>query len=128
MGAGTELGRVRGLGSAKDGVHHWWLQRLTAAGNILLLLWFIGSLLALPSLDWMSVTAWLRQPIVAVPILLLIANVFWHFRLGLQVFIEDYVHGSGRLVLIILLNFYTVAAGVACAFAVLKIAFGAPNA
>ncbi len=128
MGAGTELGRVRGLGSAKDGVHHWWLQRLTAVGNVLLVLWFVGSLIWLPSLDYATVIAWLRQPIVAVPMLLLIANVFWHFRLGLQVFIEDYVHGGNRLVLIILLNFYTVAGAAAAMFAVLKIAFGAPNA
>ncbi len=128
MGAGTELGRVRGLGAAKSGVHHWWLQRLTAVGNVILLLWFVGSLLWLPGLDHATVIAWLRQPLVAVPMLLLIVNVFWHFRLGLQVFIEDYVHGGSRLVLIILLNFYAIAGAAAAMFAVLRIAFGAANA
>ena len=67
MGAGTDLGRVRGLGSAKSGVHHWWLQRVTAVSNLVLVLWFIFSLVRLPSLDYSSVTLWLRQPVAAVP-------------------------------------------------------------
>ncbi|GGE05252.1 succinate dehydrogenase, hydrophobic membrane anchor protein [Polymorphobacter glacialis] len=125
MGAGTDLGRVRGLGAAKDGVHHWWLQRVTAVANIVLMLWFIYSLVALPSLDYSSVTAWLRQPVAAVPMLLLIVSVFWHFRLGVQVFIEDYVHGRLRILAMLALNFYALAGGAAAVFAVLKIALGA---
>src|SRR3546814_1071604 len=97
MGTGTGIGRVRGLGSAKAGAHHWWLQRVTAAGNILLLAWFVISLLRLPSLDHDTVVRWIQSPLTVVPLVLLIANVFWHFRLGLQVAIEDYVHGGGRI-------------------------------
>ena len=125
MGAGTDLGRVRGLGSAKDGVHHWWLQRVTAVSNLVLMLWFIFSLVRLPSLDYSSVMLWLRQPVAAVPMLLLIVTVFWHLRLGMQVLIEDYVHGSSRVVAMLALNFYTVAGAAAAVFAVLKIALGA---
>src|SRR3546814_3131442 len=76
MGTGTGIGRVRGLGSAKAGAHHWWLQRVTAAGNILLLAWFVISLLRLPSLDHDTVVRWIQSPLTVVPLVLLIANVF----------------------------------------------------
>jgi succinate dehydrogenase / fumarate reductase membrane anchor subunit len=125
MGAGTDLGRVRGLGAAKDGVHHWWLQRVTAVGNLVLVLWFIGSLVRLPSLDYSSVVLWLRQPVAAVPMLLLILSVFWHFRLGVQVLVEDYLHGASRVLAMLALNFYVLAGAAAAVFAVLKIALGA---
>ncbi len=124
MGAGTDLGRVRGLGAAKDGVHHWWLQRVTAIANIGLLLWFIASLVRLPSLDHGSVVLWLRQPVAAVPMLLLIVSVFWHFRLGVQVMLEDYLHGATRVLAMLALNFYALAGAAAAVFAVLKIALG----
>jgi succinate dehydrogenase / fumarate reductase membrane anchor subunit len=128
MGTGTGIGRVRGLGSAKSGAHHWWLQRATAAGNILLVSWFVVSLLLLPSLDYETVVKWIHAPLTAVPLLLLIVNVFWHFRMGIQVSVEDYLHDDGaRVAFIILLNFYTVGAAALAVFAVLKIAFtGAP--
>jgi succinate dehydrogenase / fumarate reductase membrane anchor subunit len=125
MGAGTDLGRVRGLGSAKEGVHHWWLQRVTAIANLVLVLWFIFSLVRLPSLDYASVILWLRQPVAAVPMLLLIVSVFWHLRLGVQVMIEDYVHGTAKVVAMLALNFYVLAGAAAAVFAVLKIALGA---
>jgi succinate dehydrogenase / fumarate reductase membrane anchor subunit len=125
MGAGTDLGRVRGLGAAKDGVHHWWLQRVTAVANIVLVLWFIFSLVRLPALDYSSVTLWLRQPVAAVPMLLLIVSVFWHFRLGVQVLIEDYVQGPARVIAMLALSFYTLAGAAAAVFAVFKIALGA---
>jgi succinate dehydrogenase / fumarate reductase, membrane anchor subunit len=125
MGAGTDLGRVRGLGAAKDGVHHWWLQRVTAIANIVLVLWFVFSLVRLPALDYSSVTLWLRQPVAAVPMLLLIVSVFWHLRLGVQVLIEDYVQGPARIIAMLALNFYTLAGGAAAIFAVFKIALGA---
>ena len=122
----TELGRVRGLGAAKSGVHHWWMQRVTAVANVALVLWFVISLIRLPGLDHASVLVWLRQPVAAVPMLLLIISVFWHFRLGFQVFIEDYVHEEGLKLLALLgLNFYALAGAAAGIFAVLKIALGA---
>tara|TARA_B100000678_G_scaffold178385_1_gene148839 strand:- start:392 stop:781 length:390 start_codon:yes stop_codon:yes gene_type:complete len=124
MGNGTELGRVRGLGSAKEGAHHWIGQRLTALANLLLLLWFVGSLLALPSLGYQTVATWLSSPLVAVPMILLVISTCWHLRLGLQVFIEDYAHEpSAKLPLLIILNFYAIAAAALGTFAVLKLAF-----
>ncbi len=126
MGTGTELGRVRGLGAAKSGVGHWWLQRVTASGNLILMLWFIASLLRLPALDYAGVVTWLRQPVAAVPMLLLIVSVFWHFRLGMQILIEDYLHAEGtKLFALLALNFYALAGGAAAVFAVLKIALAA---
>ena len=124
MGTGTGIGRVRGLGSAKTGAHHWWMQRLTAGGNILLLLWFVLSLLRLPSLGHKMVVQWMQSPLVAVPLILLVVNTFWHFRMGLQVVIEDYQHDQSRIVAIVLLNFYTIGAAALAIFAILKIAFG----
>jgi succinate dehydrogenase / fumarate reductase membrane anchor subunit len=123
MGNGTGIGRVRGLGSAKSGTHHWWLQRVTAAGNILLLLWFVASLLSLPALDYQTVIKWLSSPITAVPMLLLVANVFWHLRLGLQVVIEDYQHDETKVGLLILLNFYAIGLAALAIFSILRIAF-----
>ncbi|MES2755237.1 MAG: succinate dehydrogenase, hydrophobic membrane anchor protein [Pseudomonadota bacterium] len=126
MRGGTDLGRVRGLGSAKEGAHHWWNQRMTAAGNLALMTWFIVSLALLPGYDHATVAAWLSSAWTAVPLLLLVFSVFWHMRLGLQVVIEDYQHDETRIVLIVLLNFYTVAAGAIALFAILKLAFGNP--
>ncbi|MDE2042598.1 MAG: succinate dehydrogenase, hydrophobic membrane anchor protein [Alphaproteobacteria bacterium] len=123
MGTGTELGRVRGLGSAKAGAHHWWLQRLTALGNLLLTLWLVISLLILPSFDYDVVHAWVASPINTVLLALLIINVCWHFRLGLQVVIEDYVHGASRLLVLGLLHIWTFGTGGFALYALLKIAF-----
>jgi succinate dehydrogenase / fumarate reductase membrane anchor subunit len=123
MGTGTRIGRVRGLGSAKEGAHHWWMQRLTAGGNLLLMSWFIISLLRLPHYDHATVLAWLSSPLAAVPMLLLIVSVFWHFRMGLQVVIEDYQHDETRVVALVLLNLYTVAMAGFAVFSILKIAF-----
>jgi succinate dehydrogenase / fumarate reductase membrane anchor subunit len=123
MGTGTEIGRVRGLGSANEGAHHWWIQRLTAGSNLLLMLWCLVSLLRLPHYDHATIVAWLSGPLGAVPMILLVISVFWHFRLGLQVVIEDYQHDESRVVMIVLLNFYTVAMAAFAIFAILKIAF-----
>lgn len=125
MGAGTRIGRVRGLGSAKHGSKHWLQQRLTAAGNLLLMIWFVVSIFRLPSLDYETVTAWIAQPLVAVPLLLLIVSVFWHMKLGLQVLIEDYVHDEAlKIASLLALTFYVVGGGALAAYAVLSIAFG----
>ena len=104
MGNGTSIGRVRGLGSAKAGPHHWLLQRFTAVGNLLLVLWLAASLVLLPSLAYGSVVEWLARPGPATALALLVISTFWHARLGLQVLIEDYVHGANRFALIVLLN------------------------
>jgi len=121
----TPIARVRGLGSARSGAHHWWLERLTSVSTLLLFVWFVVSLLRLPSLDHSAVTEWLAAPLGAVPMLLLIVSTFWHLKLGLQVVIEDYVHEEGmKFFSITLLNFFTIAVGALAFFAVLRIAFG----
>lgn len=126
MGNGTQLGRVRGLGAGGGGVvHHWWLQRVTAVASLFLVLWFVFSLARLPSLDYASTRLWLAQPIVAVPMSLLIVSVFWHFRLGVQVMLEDYLHGAKRVIAMLALNFYTFAMAAFALFSVLKVAFAA---
>ena len=124
----TPLGRVRGLGSARTGAHHWWLERLTSASTLLLFIWLLVSLLRLSALDYGTVTEWLASPVNAVLMLLLVVSTFWHVKLGMQVIIEDYVHEDGnKLALIILLNFAVVAAAALASVAILKIAFaGAP--
>ena len=121
----TPLSRVRGLGSARSGAHHWWLERLTSIAAFVLFIWFIASILRLPSLDYGAVTAWLAEPLAAVPMLLLVVATFWHLKLGLQVILEDYVHEEGtKLFWIVLLNFFVIAGGALAFFSVLKIAFG----
>jgi succinate dehydrogenase / fumarate reductase membrane anchor subunit len=120
----TPIGRVRGLGSAHSGAHHWWVERLTSVSTLLLFLWFIVSLLRLPSLDHGSVVNWLRQPLAAVPMLLLIVSTFWHSWLGLQVIADDYVHEASRFGIVVANGFLNIAGAALAIFAVLKIAFG----
>lgn len=124
MGSGTRVGRVRGLGSAKHGVQHWIVQRITAMGNLVLVLWLIASLVYLPGLDYGAVTGWLAQPLVAVPMMLMLVSVFWHLKLGLQVLIEDYLHEEGtKLFALLLLNFYAIGGAALGIFSIAKIAF-----
>lgn len=129
MGTGTGLGRVRGLGSAKHGGAHWVLHRMTAVGNLLLMPWLLISLVRLPTHDYTTVTTWLAQPMAAVPMMLLVISVFWHFRIGLQVVIEDYVHEEGlKFASLTALTFYTLGAAAFALFAIAKIALtGTPN-
>ena len=120
----TPLGRVRGLGSARSGAHHWWLERLTSVSTFVLSVWLVVALLRLPDLGHATFTEWLAQPLAAVPMLLLIVSVFWHSKLGLQVVIEDYVHEDGaKLFWITLLNFLVIFGAALAVFAVLRIAF-----
>ncbi len=119
--------RVRGSGSAREGAEHWWHERLSSVAVLLLFVWLIVSLLRLPSLDHRGVTEWLRDPLAAVPMILLIAATFWHLRMGLQVIIEDYVHDEGNKFLsLLLLSFASLGGAAFAIFAVLKIAFADP--
>ena len=125
MGNGTSIGKVRGLGSAHHGAHHWLLQRFTAVGNLVLTSWLVGSLLLLGDLDYASASAYFAQPLPATAMALLLISVFWHARLGLQIVIEDYVHTPGnKLALIILLNLATVGGAAFGLFSVVRLALG----
>ncbi|QQN73467.1 succinate dehydrogenase, hydrophobic membrane anchor protein [Croceicoccus sp. YJ47] len=124
MGNGTRIGRVRGLGSAHEGAHHWLLQRFTAIGNLVLVLWLVFSLLTLPDYGYLTMASWLSSPLAATAMVLLILSTFWHARLGMQVMIEDYVHGANRFAAIVLLNLFFVAGGVFGIVSVIRIALG----
>ncbi len=119
------LSKVRGLGSAKEGVHHWWAQRLTAIALVPLSLWFIVSLATMTGLDHQAVTQWMQSPIIAVLLILFIIALFYHVQLGVQVVIEDYVSCKViRITSLVLLNFVVLFAGLASAIAVLKVFLG----
>ena len=95
MGNGTSIGRVRGLGSAKHGTHHWLMQRYTAIGNVVLAVFLAASLALLPNYSYETVLEWISGPVPATAMALLVISVFWHARLGIQVLVEDYVHDEG---------------------------------
>ncbi len=121
----TPLSRARGLGSAKDGTHHFWHQRLTALLLIPLVLWLGFSLAALP-VDHSTLIAWVQQPLATILLTLLIIVTFYHAQLGLQVIIEDYVSSHGRRTLLLLVsNLICLVFGLIGVIAVLKIAFEA---
>jgi succinate dehydrogenase / fumarate reductase membrane anchor subunit len=123
MSLRSPLGRVLGRGPAGEGVHHWWLQRVTAIALIPLTLWFAGSLLGLPLQSHAEVRGWLGQPWIAVPAILLVVSLAWHSKLGVQVVIEDYVHGKGAKTTLLLLSIFThVGAAAAGTFAILVLA------
>lgn len=117
----TPISHSRGLGSAKDGVGHWTMQRVTAIGNLVLIAWFLISAIGLAGADYQETRAWLASPISAGLMLLLIASVFYHTKLGLQVVIEDYVHHGGlKIAALTGVTLVTIGLGVICAVAVLK--------
>ncbi|TLY96156.1 MAG: succinate dehydrogenase, hydrophobic membrane anchor protein [Gammaproteobacteria bacterium] len=122
----SPLGKVLGVGSAKSGVQHWWVQRLTAVALVPLSVWFVVSLLSLPSFDHATVVAWMSGSWTALLLILLVLTCAWHSQLGVRVVVEDYVHGAAArtvtLVSVLFVHTLIAAAGV---FAVLKVAFGA---
>ncbi len=121
----TPLARARGLGSARYGVHHWWAQRLTAIALIPLVVWFAISLVMLSGADYYIARAWIGSPIVMVLLILTIVIGLHHGQLGLQVVIEDYIHGDGwKLALIVAVRFVAVIFGLAATVAILRIGFG----
>lgn len=125
MSLRSPLARARGLGAARNGTHHWWVQRLTAIALLPLLLWFAVSLASLATADHAAASAWLGRPINAILMLALIIALFHHVQLGLQVVIEDYIHGHARkFMVLIAVKYGTVLLAIAAALAVFKVAVG----
>jgi succinate dehydrogenase / fumarate reductase, membrane anchor subunit len=123
MSLRSPLGRVLGMGSAKDGTGHWWAQRVSAVALIPLTLWFLFSLLMLPDLDYATVRTWLSLPISGFLAVLLLGVLTYHSYLGTTVVVEDYVHSPGmKLLTLLLLRFLYVLACGAGIFAILRVA------
>lgn len=119
------LAKVRGLGSAKNGTHHWWVHRLTALANIPLVIFVVVSLVGNASHGHAEWTAWLQQPLAAVLMVLFVANICYHLRLGLQIVIEDYIHTkSNKVAAMIAVSFSTILMAGLGIFSILKVAFG----
>ncbi|ASY64565.1 Succinate dehydrogenase hydrophobic membrane anchor protein [Sinorhizobium sojae CCBAU 05684] len=120
----TPLGKVRGLGSAKEGTDHFWRQRLTAVANVPLLIFFVFFVARYAGASHAEIVAGLSNPFVAVTMALVVTSALTHMRIGMQVIIEDYVHAEGAKIALLMLNtFFAIAIGGLCLFAILKIAF-----
>ena len=125
MSLRSPISRVTGLGTAKDGVGHWWSQRVTSVALVALGLWFVASLLRMPNFGHEIVTTWIAMPLNSVLLLLLIGTLVYHSQLGVQVVVEDYVHHHGlKIATMLLLTFAHVVVAALAIFAVLRIAFG----
>ncbi|MEN2494998.1 MAG: hypothetical protein TECD_00910 [Hyphomicrobiaceae bacterium hypho_1] len=126
MSMRTPLKNVRRLGSAKEGADHFWQQRVTAVANIFLGLFFVWLIANTSGQEYEVVKGWLANPLVAISLLLMISSGMYHMRLGMQVIIEDYVDAESiKIVLLMLNTFFAIAVGLASAFAIFKINFGA---
>ena len=124
MSLRSPLGKVLGAGSAKEGVHHWWLQRLTSIALVPLTIWFVVSLLSLPSFEHVTVVSWMAQTSTALLLILFILVATWHSQLGVRVVVEDYVHGGTKTLTLVVITFIHAVVAAAGIFAVLKVAFG----
>lgn len=119
------LATVRGLGSAKDGTHHWWVERLTAVALIPLTVWFVISIIGHVGADWIEARMWIGRPLPAVLLIATIVATFHHAQLGLQVVVEDYVHRHAvKLAALLAIKGAAFLLGLLAVFSVLKIAFG----
>ena len=122
----SPLSRAIGLGSAKKGAEHWWAQRITALALVPLTVWFVVVVVELAGADRALFVAWVRHPLPAVLLVLLMIATFYHGALGLQVVIEDYVENEARrLGLLIVMRLAAIVLAVLGIFAVLKLSLGA---
>ena len=126
MSLRTPLGTVLGLGSAKDGTGHFWGQRLSGMGLLIVGLWFVYALITMPGFSHSDAIAFIGAPMNAVMLLLLVVTLAYHSSLGIQVVIEDYIHGHGlKLAALILSRFAHIFLAVASVYAIIKIGFSA---
>jgi succinate dehydrogenase / fumarate reductase membrane anchor subunit len=126
MSLRTPLKNARYLGSAKEGADHFWKQRVTAVSNLVLSVIVVAIIVSLAGADHATVVAQLKRPEFALPLILLVLSAVIHMRLGMQVIIEDYVHGEGAKIVLLMLNtFFAITVGAASILAVLKLYFGA---
>ncbi len=124
MSLRSPIGRALGRGSAKSGVSHWWVQRLTAVALVPLTVWFAFAVVHLPTSDYEAVRAWVASGINPVLLLQLIGALAWHSALGVQVVLEDYVHAKGlKLAALLASTLLHALLAVAGVYAVLRIAF-----
>jgi succinate dehydrogenase / fumarate reductase, membrane anchor subunit len=120
----SSLGRARGLGSAREGVERWWVQRVTAAVLIPLTLWFTASLIALTRGDYNTFIDWLSTPLATILMILLLISLFHHMALGLRVVVEDYAHSNwAKIPTVVAIRLICFALAVTGIFATLRIAF-----
>lgn len=120
----TPLGRVRGLGSARSGTHHWWMQRVTSLALLPLTIWFVVSVIGLAGASYLETLLWIATPLNAVLLIALVALTFHHMAAGLQVVIEDYVRNEWqRIAFLLIVKGACALLALACAFSVLRIAF-----
>jgi succinate dehydrogenase / fumarate reductase membrane anchor subunit len=127
MSLRSPLSRVLGSGSAREGTDHWWMQRVTAIAMLILGPWFLVSIGRLEGFGEADLALWVANPANAVMLLLLAFTLAWHSSLGVQVVIEDYVHGPATKIVSLLLNkFVHVFLGLAAVFAILKVSLGGP--
>jgi len=124
MSLESPLGRVLGLGSAGDGPGHWWSQRVSAVGLVLLSVWFIVSLAGVDLASYGAVHTWLASPVNTVLSILFVATVAYHSSLGVQVVIEDYVGGGARAAAMVLSQFSHLLLAAAGVVAILRVSFG----
>ncbi|MBV8910059.1 MAG: succinate dehydrogenase, hydrophobic membrane anchor protein [Gammaproteobacteria bacterium] len=122
MSLRTPLGQVLGTGSARQGVHHWWVQRLTSVALVPLSIWFLVSLLTLSSLDHATVSAWMTHGSTALLLILLVLAATRHSQLGVAVVLEDYVHGGLRTLSLVISSFAHVLLAAAGVLAILRTA------
>lgn len=121
----SPLGKVRGLGSAKEGTGHFWTQRMSAVALVPLVIYFVGLIVCLHGANYSDVRTALAHPFNALMMALFVLAGIYHMRLGMQVIIEDYIHGEGLKIVCIMLNtFFAIVVGGACLFAILKLSFG----
>lgn len=121
----TAIGQVRGLGAAKEGVGHWKMQRLTAIANIVLAIWFVVHAVGMSGAGYAEWRTWFQDPYHATVMILLVASMFYHAKLGVQVVIEDYVHSEGvKIAALTLLTLVCIAFATACSVSIVMLAAG----